>query len=66
MLGHRREPFLSMLIILALLLAIGIVGGMDAEDEQKEQEFFCKMVEQGVWPDYNESYQSKCPQEGSK
>ena len=58
---NKREPLLSLLIILVVLLAIGVVGGMDADDEQKEEDLFCEMVEQGVWPDYNKSYQSKCP-----
>lgn len=54
------------IFFLFLFLTLGIVGTMDIDDEQKEQDLYCKMVSEGSWPDYNGSYQSKCPKEGKQ
>ena len=37
-------------LIALLIAAYGIVGSMDYEDELKEQEHACYMVENGHWP----------------
>lgn len=42
--------FKTTLIIVLILAAYVIVGKMDYEDELKELEHACKMVEDGYWP----------------
>ena len=39
--------------------ALGIVGAMDAAEQDNQQEHYCDMVESGAWPDYKEQ-QEKC------
>ena len=38
--------------IMLFVGALGIVGAMDASDEQRSNERYCEMVESGAWPDY--------------
>lgn len=33
-----------------LIVALGVVGQMDYDDQIKEQQRTCKMVQQGYWP----------------
>lgn len=42
---------------LAFLLVLGLVGNEDYEYEVRSQVNYCQMVEAGIWPDYNETYQ---------
>jgi len=45
-----------------LLAALAIVGSWDAEEQEAESKYYCKMVHEGSWPDYNGlAKQGKCP-----
>ena len=52
--------------ILAGLMLLGVMGTMDAEDEQAQLEHYCEMVKlhkqgQSVgWPDYDGIYHVAC------
>lgn len=41
-------------LIAAILIAIfwGVLGSMFVEDEQKEQDQYCQMVKEGLWPEF--------------
>lgn len=56
----------GLLIALAVLLAFGIVGNMDYEDEVREQVAYCENVKAGMWPDYNGTYKTECTAERLK
>lgn len=59
--GDQAEKVLiSAMVILFLLLIIAIVGNLTKKDNDESEILYCKMVQEGVWPDYNESYQLKC------
>ena len=47
-------------VILALLVLLGVVGRMDADDAQREAENYCEMVKAGFWPDYQGTYRREC------
>lgn len=42
----------SILSIVAIIVVFGLVGGMDYQDEQLEQQTYCDNVQAGYWPDY--------------
>lgn len=42
---------------LTFLLVLGLVGNEDYEYEVRSQVNYCQMVETGIWPDYNDTYQ---------
>lgn len=46
--------------VVILLLLIGIVGNMDYHDEVAEADIYCQNVAEGVWPDYNGTYDKEC------
>jgi predicted outer membrane lipoprotein len=46
---------MKILIIALLICAFGIIGSMDYEDEQSQQDIYCDMVSEGSWPDYDKS-----------
>ena len=48
--------------LLALLGLFGLAGAMDYEDQQAEQEHYCEMVREGLWPDYRGTYRAECRQ----
>ena len=50
----------NIILALVLLALYGIVGAMDAEDAQAEQEHYCEMVKAGYWPDYQGTYRREC------
>lgn len=50
------------LAALAAVLALGIVGRMDADDAQLEADHYCEMVKAGHWPDYKGIYRRQCQQ----
>ena len=39
--------------IIILLLALGLVGQSDYEDELAAERHYCNMVEEGTWPAFN-------------
>lgn len=47
-------------LIAACLVVLGIVGQMDYEDALAEEANYCKMVRDGVWPDYDGIYEKVC------
>ena len=47
-------------IVAALLLLIGLVGTMGYQDEIAEANAYCQNVAEGVWPDYNGTYDRWC------
>lgn len=49
--------------VFVLLAALGIAGQSDYEAEVQSEETYCKMVESGKWPDYNNNYLSLCAQD---
>ena len=48
--------------LLALLGLFGLAGAMDYEDQQAEQEHYCEMVRERLWPDYRGTYRAECRQ----
>lgn len=48
------------LIALAVIVAVGIVGNMDFQDEVRQQLSYCENVKAGVWPDYDGTYKTEC------
>lgn len=61
-----KDHFYVICAILAGLTLFGIVGGMDAEDEQAQLEHYCEMVKlnkkdpSAGWPDYDGIYKTAC------
>lgn len=53
----RRPTFWYFVLI---LLIIGWVGNMDYRDEVAEVNAYCRNVAEGVWPDYNGTYDRWC------
>jgi len=53
----RRPTFWYLVLI---LLTMGMVGNMDYQDEVAEATTYCQNVEEGVWPDYNGTYDRWC------
>ena len=49
-------------IATALVLLFGLAGHMDYEDQQAEQEHYCEMVRERLWPDYRGTYRDECRQ----
>ena len=41
-------------LVLAVIVAIfwGLVGSMGVDDEQGQQDHYCQMVADGLWPEY--------------
>lgn len=50
----------SALMWLAIVLFMGIVGRMDADDAQLQQDQYCDMVKAGYWPDYQGAFRREC------
>lgn len=55
--NHVIDALLILLVIFALLT---IVGKMDIEDQQVQQEYYCENVDSGRWSDYNNSSKQFC------
>ena len=53
----------TVLIGIAIGLALGVVGSMDYEDAKAEEALYCSNVKSGVWPDYEGTYVSECEKE---
>lgn len=49
-------------LLAALVLLFGLAGHMDYEDQQAEQEQYCEMVRERLWPDYRGTYRAECRQ----
>lgn len=46
--------------LVVVLVLLGIVGAMDAEDAQRDADNYCEMVKAGHWPDYQGTYRTQC------
>ncbi len=61
-----KVNFYTICAILAGLMLFGVMGTMDAEDEQAQLEYYCEMVklhkqDQSVgWHDYDGIYHEAC------
>jgi hypothetical protein len=61
-----KDNFTTICAILAGLILFGIMGTMDAEDEQAQLEHYCEMVKLHKqdkslgWPDYDGIYDTAC------
>lgn len=47
-------------IFAAVILAFGIVGHFDYEDEVAAEALYCDNVKAGIWPDYEGTYKKDC------
>jgi hypothetical protein len=54
-----KQLFIGGAIFIVLLLT-GMMGKMEMEDEIAEQEFYCKQVLAGHWPDYKNIAEEVC------
>jgi len=50
--------------IIILLLALGLVGQSDYEEELAAKRHYCNMVEEGTWPAFNP--EANCDKESGK
>lgn len=48
------------LAVVAVVVAMGVVGNMDYADEVRQQIAYCENVKAGVWPDYDGTYKTEC------
>jgi len=61
-----KDNFYTICAVIAGLLLFGLVGTMDAEDEQAQLEHYCEMVKlhkkdpSTGWPDYDGIYAESC------
>lgn len=55
-----NNTFRTILIVAFFLLAVGIAGTFDHENELIELDIYCQNVHTGVWPDYEGSYKDEC------
>jgi hypothetical protein len=61
-----KDNLYTICAILAGLILFGLVGTMDAEDEQAQLEHYCEMVKLNKhdktlgWPDYDGIYDQSC------
>ena len=46
---------MRLVLVLILMAALLIGGTMDYAEAQSEADFYCEMVLDGTWPDYNDS-----------
>ena len=54
---QKLQTVAALAVVLVLL---GIVGTMDAEDAQRDADNYCEMVKAGYWPDYQGTYRTQC------
>lgn len=55
-----RDTFSLTVGLILILVLMGIVGAMDAEDSEKQEQLYCEMVAAGHWPDYQQNYRQIC------
>lgn len=51
------------IIIVLLVVAFGFVGHFDYEDAKEQEALYCSNVKNGVWPDYEGTYDEACAKE---
>lgn len=50
-----KRSSLHILVAGCVLAVYAVASTMDFEDEQREFDHYCNMVEEGHWPDYKDS-----------
>lgn len=48
----KNQTARQLLAAILMALILGVVGSMTMDDEQKEQDQYCQMVADGLWPAY--------------
>ena len=51
------------ILLLCVGLAVGSAMSMSFQDEKKDHEFYCKMVQENAWPDYRGIAAKECKYE---
>ena len=51
------------ILLLCVGLAVGSAMSMSFQDETKDHEFYCKMVQENAWPDYRGIAAKECKYE---
>lgn len=47
-------------IAILLLVCLALIGGQDAEEQERAHSEYCAMVEQKKWPDFKGFYDEHC------
>ena len=47
-------------IAILLLVSLALIGGQDAEEQERAHSEYCAMVEQKKWPDFKGVYDEHC------
>lgn len=48
----KNQTARQLLAAILMALILGVVGSMTMDDEQKEQDQYCQMVKEGLWPEF--------------
>lgn len=48
----KNQTARQLLAAILMALILGFVGSMTMDDEQKEQDQYCQMVKEGLWPEF--------------
>ena len=48
------------ILLLCVGVAVGAAMSLSFQDEQKDQEFYCAMVQEKAWPDYRGIAAAEC------
>ena len=51
------------ILLLCVGVAVGAAMSMSFQDEQKDQQFYCEMVQENTWPDYRGVADKECKYE---
>jgi len=46
---------MKLIFVIAFVVCFGLVGGMDYQDQMSQQKYYCQMVDDGYWPNYDQS-----------
>lgn len=61
---QHRDQFQQRLFVatftVLLLGAVLAIGHMALNDAKLQQQQYCQMVQQGLWPDFHHSYKTEC------
>ena len=55
-----RRSVTRLVTILCVLAALVALGVMNRTDALREQSHYCEMVKSGAWPDFHHSYKQEC------
>ena len=50
----KNQTARQLLAAILMALILGVVGSMTMDDEQKEQDQYCQMVKEGLWPEFRD------------